>query len=832
MRVWIWCLVTCVQAVRSNRVLGSSLLPQFEPLGKGGVSAFLAMSPSQRFAARVDEFQETFSGLRNQTTIQSGSNLAGRSLDEVFQVLNSRADKGVMVSVENLSNRILGEPEFFTRCGYQDYQFMEQSIAPSFQEVFLLHNKDKGLTSSCGSLSWQIMEGLGKPHRLPSGQGLRLYLTWSSLDAVRGNKCAAGKRNEFVLGFEAIELDSSGHGRGSWRDRDVYNQYHTEQMMEETTRQTDANTITALVTSPDGELQVRAILGPDCLSRLEVQVLGSYQAKMLVLAPDEDVYTGDEIWEQMIRQAWLDIVNTVNRDQALYGLPLAPLLLDPLLPEPININQEMVGYQVQLSMWNVSVLGIQDIALDRLTVQRGRALNNLKEEAVLAMGDLEVRGMYQYDATCTAWICVVSQFDSEGPQQFSIKMTNASLSVNIKMNTVNGCNATDSLVLSDIQLPIDYSEVTFNFNNIGTVLGAAVSLIGGFAIDFSKGLLVDAVKQVISSEVPSLLCPQLPINISRMDSLPPAETTGSWKDLLEAAHGGWGMDSLRRDRLAEMLVMKIWSDGLARHFANDSSAIVQALDPFQLLPASEDIHEKGVFKGHIVACELFLTGLKNLKLTSMELVRNSDLTYSALRLVVDLPKASLRGKFRLNHVYVLSAFKAKDSEGDIKADLTGIKVALTVVMNTTKAVTQASDSNIKIDKFEVEFEHKKAVLDVKGLGGKIVQKIANKAIKKVGDKILHMQREAISTEIKNIFWGLAKCLMYNPGKPFASCMDSFWQCLGFKVPFEFPKCPEMYKTADEEIAKFSTYRKYLNDYKAKAAQKATMVEQRSCLAKP
>ena len=33
-----------------------------------------------------------------------------------------------------------------------------------------------------------------------------------------------------------------------------------------------------------------------------------------------------------------------------------------------------------------------------------------------------------------------------------------------------------------------------------------------------------------------------------------------------------------------------------RHFANDSSALVKALDPFQLLPASEDIHQKAVLK--------------------------------------------------------------------------------------------------------------------------------------------------------------------------------------------------------------------------------------------
>ena len=49
----------------------------------------------------------------------------------------------------------------------------------------------------------------------------------------------------------------------------------------------------------------------------------------------------------MIRQAWLDIVKTINRDKALYGIGLKPLHLDPLMPEPIVINDDMAGYHVR-----------------------------------------------------------------------------------------------------------------------------------------------------------------------------------------------------------------------------------------------------------------------------------------------------------------------------------------------------------------------------------------------------------------------------------------------------------------------------------------------------
>ena len=46
-----------------------------------------------------------------------------------------------------------------------------------------------------------------------------------------------------------------------------------------------------------------------------------------------------------------------------------------------------------------------------------------------------------------------------------------------------------------------------------------------------------------------------------------------------------------------------------------------------------------------------MKGLRNLKMTEMELVRNDDLTFSALKLLVELPWVELAGKFRLYDKY-------------------------------------------------------------------------------------------------------------------------------------------------------------------------------------
>jgi len=94
-----------------------------------------------------------------------------------------------------------------------------------------------------------------------------------------------------------------------------------------------------------------------------------------------------------------------------------------------------------------------------------------------------------------------------------------------------------------------------------------------------------------------------------------------------------------------------------------------------------------------------------------------------------------------------------------------------------------------------------------------------------------MQQEALDQEIKNILWGMVKCLMYNPGKEFQKCQDEFWACLGFKVPFTFPKCSKMYADADEEIAKFASYRAYLKAKEKSEAQK-TKPPRDQCLSPP
>ena len=206
---------------------------------------------------------------------------------------------------------------------------------------------------------------------------MRLYVTWSTLDSGMGaNKCADGKRNEFVAGFEKVPLNEQGEEVGY----DIgygYAKYHLEKRFKEAYPSTDRSSI-ALLNSPDGELEAKVVMTAGCVAKMDITLLGSGRAA-LEIGGEEEKYTSDEIWEQMIRQAWIDIVKTINRDKALYGIPLTPMELDPLMAEPIAISEDMAGYHVDLAMWNISITGVDTMSLDTLDLERGEQRNYKNE---------------------------------------------------------------------------------------------------------------------------------------------------------------------------------------------------------------------------------------------------------------------------------------------------------------------------------------------------------------------------------------------------------------------------------------------------------------------
>ncbi|XP_023319732.1 uncharacterized protein LOC111694907 isoform X2 [Eurytemora carolleeae] len=795
--------------------LGLILFPVINS-GKKGVE-FFSGKAVRPVLTRLEKYEERREKLQSEIKEVGGLPGKGNNLRKqikaskpALDILKQEGDRGIVLQVENFSGRFLADPRVWTRCGYQYSQFpVFSTLAPAAVDIAILHN-NKEMRSSCGSISWQVMVHPGKPLKLQDGKGLRLFVTWSNLDTVGSNRCKDGKLNEFMIGFKKVELDNTGHwdpnDEGSFKN--LYKNYHTKDLLDQYTFEQSRSilknktvpSLGSIVESPDSQLEVYGEMESGCITSLTLQILGRRAGKLA----DTDLglkesRVPDEVWEQMIRQAWLDIVVAVNRDRALYGIGLEPLYVDPLMDQPVYVNTSLLGYEIEFYMWNITIAGLADMKLEELVLERGDSLKNLDTRAVLNIGNLTVTGQYKYKAVYTGWVWGMGDMDSGGEQAFTVDLGSAKQKIEVSMDVVDGCNKTSNLVITNIQLPLEYDYVNFDFKNIGSILGGVVSVIGEMAIELSKSTIVDLVKSSLKEEVGTLLCDldRKPTPMERVPVFVEQVKDPAWHSVLENATRGWGIHTLRRDILAEQFITKVFNDGVARHLADPNDPIVKLLDPFQLLPVSEDFRKPGLLKGHVVVCEMWLYDLSKLKLLDMQLARNEDLTYSALKIKLGLPTTRTAGKYRLNNVRVMSALPAPTSEGTVEISLTGVTVDLTVVLRA-KPVKNQGNASIAMETFEVEFGSDDVKFNITGLA-KGLNTIANKVSNALGNDILEMQKSLLNKEIKNILYGFADCLMYKPAMGLQTCMDKFWESLGFKIPFEFPACQELYRQADKEM---------------------------------
>ena len=363
-----------------------------------------------------------------------GENLA-RAVNQtadLASLLPARAPgkgKGVLVRLENLSSRYrLGSPQQQVRCGWADRELGQAAaLPPRTADLVLFHNRGKRLRSSCGSISWQLQVrvhysvrrycdnmktgrgGAAGSGRVETGPDLEHARHRVGGDLLRpgpeqpgqlactGLYCTAV---QLAARWVPVPLDSQGREVG-WDQETVYTAHH--QAGQQDTTVLEGGVAGVLAESPGGAVEVRATITTGCLATLNLTLVDS--------EPGQRDMQADEIWEQMVRQAWRDIVLTVNRDRALYGVGLAPLELDPLLPQQLTVNTDLAGYAVTLALWNITVTtplllqqfykvslqveGADKIELARLELERGPALASLQERADLTMEQLTIRGTYR-----------------------------------------------------------------------------------------------------------------------------------------------------------------------------------------------------------------------------------------------------------------------------------------------------------------------------------------------------------------------------------------------------------------------------------------------------
>ena len=142
-------------------------------------------------------------------------------------------------------------------------------------------------------------------------------------------------------------------------------------------------------------------------SNLTVADFGSEELESLL--EEEGVRVRDLVWEGMVKTAWLDYITRINKDKELYGLKIEPLRLSHVMEDELYISQTMLGYQVELWMWNLTLHGLSGLTLEKLSLERSPGLTDVFTYALLSTPQLALTGMYRMQGTtqgtgALAWV--------------------------------------------------------------------------------------------------------------------------------------------------------------------------------------------------------------------------------------------------------------------------------------------------------------------------------------------------------------------------------------------------------------------------------------------
>ena len=152
--------------------------------------------------------------------------------------------------------------------------------------------------------------------------------------------------------------------------------------------------------------------------------------------------TEDKVWTSMVRLAWEDYIARINRDQAVYGQSLEPLEMSNLLDTSLNLSQSVLGYEVEMSMWNITLHGLSRLVLRDLKVLRSPGLTDVQFRMELEISELEVRGLYSMKAV--SWL--LAELSSEGQQELAINITTARIIIQTEVVLGSACGQQGAVV--------------------------------------------------------------------------------------------------------------------------------------------------------------------------------------------------------------------------------------------------------------------------------------------------------------------------------------------------------------------------------------------------
>ena len=213
---------------------------------------------------------------------------------------------------------------------------------------------------------------------------------------------------------------------------------------------------------------------------------------------DEEVWIVDMVWENMVLVAAQDFIHRINTLRSVYNVSVDPLQLETLLGARLTMSQWLLGYTVNMEMMNLVLHGLADVVLEQVVVEKHRSMEAVRARMLVRVEKLFLSGRYSMEAVSSTWL--MSNISSEGERDLTISLEQVTLGLEVAVSmTETGAEVTD------IYFPLEYTDIEFEFDNIGEVVGTALDVIGEVIVENERRKLSDIIKNMIETEVPSLV---------------------------------------------------------------------------------------------------------------------------------------------------------------------------------------------------------------------------------------------------------------------------------------------------------------------------------------
>jgi len=284
------------------------------------------------------------------------------------------------------------------------------------------------------------------------------------------------------------------------------------------------------------------------------------------------------------------------------------------------------GNFVEIEYGNVVVDGLQNITEKNISLIRTSGLNELSGAMGLRFGAIRITGSFKLESDCDStcywearcWTCAEIK-EMNGTNDFLLDLRNIELWLGFNISLVNRLTLKERANLTKIETKLQYVIGNYSFGDMSTMRARARwAILADFLKeksfqDYLGFWLGNITEQVI---FPSLFLESK----SEADEFPNFFSNTTWPLGVEGDACG-----LRIDWLAERLAVQAFNTfgvGMLNKTLKD---------PYHLPHFNQNLDLLHLLKAKVNVCNTTLVGLRGLKITALEVVRDQKLTSMDVR---------------------------------------------------------------------------------------------------------------------------------------------------------------------------------------------------------